>query len=240
MEDECQTRLLAPWPRVPFAVNRSLNANHEMYTGGHGYFGKVLPAFGQQASYFAMSTAYFLLVGLDTGYSEHDLAGDQVAWLDALLADAGDRKVILFSHHQPYSVFEKQGSKLVEKLGKLFDAGRIFAWYWGHEHRCVLYERGDLGFWGRCVGHSGYPYFRQDMKSHAVFRTTDHDVRWYSIAKTENTPVAHILDGPNPYVTDAPAEYGAQGYASLQLRGPELYESVHLPNGTIIYENQLA
>src|SRR5262245_25114594 len=32
----------------------ALNANHEMYSGGVGYFEHVLPALGQQASYFAL------------------------------------------------------------------------------------------------------------------------------------------------------------------------------------------
>ena len=36
----------------------------------------------------------------------------QVEWLKQIVAKAGDNKIILFSHHQLYSHFEKQGSKL--------------------------------------------------------------------------------------------------------------------------------
>src|SRR5229473_3358212 len=35
VNDEIKERLLADWPKVAGAVNRSLNGNHEMYTGGH-------------------------------------------------------------------------------------------------------------------------------------------------------------------------------------------------------------
>jgi hypothetical protein len=239
LPDECQSRLLSLWPSVPGAVSRALNGNHEMYSGGHAYFEKVLPAFGQTSSYFAFQNDHFLIAALDTAYEDHDLYGNQVGWLESLVANAGDRRLVLFTHHQPYSIWEAQGPKLLDKLGKFIADGRIFAWYWGHEHRAVLYERGPYGFYGRCIGHSGYPYYRQDVARYPLYRATDGDVRWYSIPAGEHAPVGHVLDGPNPYVTEAPAEYGAQGYASLEFSGPSLHERVHLPDGTIVYEREL-
>src|SRR6185503_4658257 len=50
---EVQQRFLDAWPKVPGALNRALNSNHEMYSGGQGYFGLTLPAFNQPASCFA-------------------------------------------------------------------------------------------------------------------------------------------------------------------------------------------
>ncbi|MBA3639460.1 MAG: metallophosphoesterase, partial [Acidobacteria bacterium] len=51
---EMQKNFLSVWtghgPRD--ARYWALNANHEMYSGGYGYFQHVLPAFGQPASYF--------------------------------------------------------------------------------------------------------------------------------------------------------------------------------------------
>ena len=79
--DEVQERFLDVWPSVSGAVNRACNGNHEMYTGGQGYAARILPAFGQQASYFAMQNDHWLLVGLDTAYKEHDLHGGQAEWL---------------------------------------------------------------------------------------------------------------------------------------------------------------
>ena len=59
----------------------ALNANHDMYCGGYGYFGHLLPAIGQPASYFSLGNDFWRLIGLDTGYVArlvHD-APDDVA-----------------------------------------------------------------------------------------------------------------------------------------------------------------
>ncbi len=45
-QEEVEARFLALWPAVPSAIRRGLNGNHEMYTGGHGYFDVVLPRSG--------------------------------------------------------------------------------------------------------------------------------------------------------------------------------------------------
>jgi hypothetical protein len=93
---------------------------------------------------FAWQNAHWLLVGLDSAYHEHDLAMNQADWLEGLVAAARNGKVVLFTHHQPYSLIEKQGTKLVEKLSGLLESRRIFAWYWGHEHRCVIYDAREV------------------------------------------------------------------------------------------------
>ena len=46
----------------------SLNGNHEMYSGGDGFFNVVLPAFGQKASYFVLRSPKWDFYGLDTAY----------------------------------------------------------------------------------------------------------------------------------------------------------------------------
>ncbi|MGE0451869.1 MAG: metallophosphoesterase, partial [Vicinamibacterales bacterium] len=134
-QSEARTRFLDKWPKRADAVSRACNANHEMYTGGEGYFRVVLPAFKQTSSCFALQNDHWLLVGLDTAYEDHDLAQDQAAWLQRLIDGAGSRKVVLVSHHQPFSLLESQGPKLVAKLGNLLGRRRIFAWSWGHEQR---------------------------------------------------------------------------------------------------------
>src|SRR5262249_22137300 len=141
---EVKERFLALWPRRAGAFSRALNSNHEMYTGGHAYFNQTLKEFEQSSSCFALQNDHWLLVRLDCAYQEHDFAMNQGSWLAGLVAAAGKRKVVLFCHHQPYSLFESQGPKLVEKLDGLLSAGRIFAWYWGHEHRCVVYDKHPL------------------------------------------------------------------------------------------------
>jgi hypothetical protein len=239
--DEVDARFLKPWPKVPGARNRAVNANHEMYSGGEGYYGKVLPAFQQPSSLFSLQNDHFLLIGLDTGWDEHDLAGNQVGWVTALAAQAGNRKIVLFSHHQPFSVFEAQGTNLIKKLRPLLASRRIFAWYWGHEHRCMVYEKHqEWQMYGRLIGHSGYPYFRKDFSAYPIQQVNQDQTSWRVLAQTDVAPRSAILEGPNPYVLDAPQKYGPHGWASLVLDGPSLLERIHAADGTVLHEKVLA
>jgi hypothetical protein len=66
------------WPRGSLG-SFALMGNHEMYSGGYGYFHHLLPKMGlchhggavrdpQSASYFCLETDDWLIFGLDTGY----------------------------------------------------------------------------------------------------------------------------------------------------------------------------
>jgi hypothetical protein len=66
------------WPRGS-AGSFALMGNHEMYSGGQGYFNTFLSTLGllnpdgtvkdpQSASYFCLDTEHWLVLGLDTGY----------------------------------------------------------------------------------------------------------------------------------------------------------------------------
>jgi len=110
-DHEVQKRFLAFWPEVPGARNLALNGNHEMYTGGNAYFDDLLgdSRFAQSSSCFALRNNDWLLVGLDTAFDEHDLHGGQAAWLQQLADAHPGHRLMLFSHHQPFSAFEARG-----------------------------------------------------------------------------------------------------------------------------------
>jgi hypothetical protein len=66
------------WPK-PSLGSFALMGNHEMYSGGQGYFKEFLPILGlfnpdatvkapQSASYFCLDTGHWIILGLDTGY----------------------------------------------------------------------------------------------------------------------------------------------------------------------------
>ena len=158
-EDEVDSRFLDGFPQ-PAGLKRrfGLNGNHEMYSGGHAYFERVLPAFGQPASYFSLSSQHWRVIGLDTGYVDADLNPPQMEWLAAQLAD-NSVKTILLTHHQPFSVFEDVSDALVKKLAPFLAAGKIYAWFWGHEHKCIVYDPSVKfgNVLGRCIGHGGLP-----------------------------------------------------------------------------------
>jgi predicted phosphodiesterase len=236
-QEEVQACLMRPWPKIPGAIHRALNGNHEMYTGGNAYFQIAVKEFGQSASYFALENDHWILAALDTAYSGHDLHGRQDQWLQELVEKAGRRKVVLFSHHQPISIFEDQGPKLVKKLARLLTDQKIFAWYWGHEHRLALYDRhGIWGFYGRCVGHGGIPYFR-DTKYFVDQAPSKPALR--RVSSRFLVPGAQVLDGANDYVPEESDKYGPHGYMTLEFNGPELIEHVHEPDGNVLHASSL-
>ncbi len=175
----------AQWPlgsRGSFA----LNANHEMYARGKGYFKYLLSSLDirngnggmlhkQRASFFCLKNEHWLVIGLDTGYHSIGipileliinpnarLHSKLMEWLckDVLLQDDKQRGVILLSHHQYYSQFESGYDKPASQIAQLLN--RPVLWFWGHEHRYAIYgryttKRGRLQAYGRCVGHGGLP-----------------------------------------------------------------------------------
>jgi len=243
-DHEIQKQFLDIWPKVEGAVSRACNSNHEMYTGGHAYFKKTLKQFGQKASNFAFQNDHWIFVGLDTGYEDKDLARNQAQWLREIAKNRGSRKLILFSHHQPFSWLEEQHPKMIGKIGDIVTGGHVFAWYWGHEHRCVLYDRHDPWFmFGRCVGHGGYPYFRKDWTGPSGLggKVDPDNKNWVLLGKKNFAPGGRVVDGPNPFIGDGddPNRYGPQGYMSVEFGGAHINEIVHAPDGSVIYERQL-
>jgi Calcineurin-like phosphoesterase len=236
---EVRERFLDRWCKRPGVPSRALNGNHEMYSGGFGYFDDVLPALGQKSSYFAMQNEYWTLIALDTAHKDHDLEDEQVHWLKKVVAGAGNRKVVLFSHHQLFSRLEKQGKNLAEKLAELLTQKRIFAWYWGHEHRCVLYGQHPVHrLYGRCLGHGGMPYARKKAQT----MDEDHHVGdsiWRRFDTEGLVPGGLLLDGPNEYMLEKKEKYGPNGYMALEIEGAKLTEVVYTSHRQEIYRREL-
>lgn len=234
--NEVHSRLVGDWPKRPAGtLKRSLNGNHEMYSGGSGYFQALNDFFQQPASCFAMQNSNWILVGLDTAYVDFDLDKDQVAWLTRIVNAAGTRKLILFSHHQPFSQLDDQGPKLQVALADLLKQQRIHAWYWGHEHRLVIYDPHPLwGFKGRCIGHGGFPQFRDDLPN-----AGGDKYKWLELPPQPFAPQARLLDGPNFWITQAPEQFSPHGYVFLQFDGDTASEVYRLPNNIGILKAEL-
>lgn len=199
----------------------------------------ALPFTGQGSSLFVLENSKWLVVGVDSAYEDHQLAGTQVAWLTSLIAGAQGKKVVLLSHHQPFSLLDEQGPKLVTQLQPLLSAKQVFAWYWGHEHRCVLYEkRADWNLWGRCIGHGGFPQFR-DQIGNVPAQAIPNGLNWTLLPETPLSPGGRLLDGPNLNIPEYGNEYGPHGFLTLGLRSDYIQEFVHDADGTVLTENTL-
>lgn len=218
-EQEYRDYFLAPdeWPRGRVGTY-ALNGNHEMYSGGAGYFGLALPSLGQETSYFCLANDHWRIVAVDTGYYARTvpflelllrrwvrLPAPSREWLrDVVFADPADfRPVILLSHHQWFSAFEAGYATVGANLAPFMD--RVLLWLWGHEHRFAGYApfglKGAPKVRARCIGHGGMPIELGKSPSkerNLVF----HDQR-----------KADTVDG---------ATIGFCGFAMLRLKGPEL------------------
>jgi len=164
--DEYDQHFLRDWPVLDGEQDSygswCLNANHDMFSGGHDYFGYLLkePRFQRQntSSYFCLENNDWQIFGLDTAYSEYDLQGNQAKWVEQVHAQGPNKKVILLSHHQPFSLYGEHESPAVEaKLENLLKTRMVRVWFWGHEHRCAMYQPRHYIQSPRLIGHGGVP-----------------------------------------------------------------------------------
>jgi hypothetical protein len=146
----------------------TLSGNHDMYSGGAGYYGLLQslnpPELRQPASFFCLRCTdnSWQFIGMDTGLHDYNpftaatvltyLEQDEEDWIDARIQEFPG-KTILLSHHQLFSAFTQIGppnadGSLTAFNPKLLDSyrrfmlsapGRIAAWYWGHEHNLCVY-----------------------------------------------------------------------------------------------------
>lgn len=217
-EKEVKDRFLTYWKfwTTPAVRGRSfaLNSNHEMYSGGYAYFNVTLPEFQQPASYFSLGNQNVRFIGLDTGYVDHDLNKEQVDWLEAQLKE-GPAKTILLSHHQLFSAFEEAGERLEARLKPFLDAKKIYAWFWGHEHLCIVYDL-YKGIRGRCVGNGCFPYALPPEPPPRA----DVPVRWVDRRRE-------------------PDQQGMHSFALLTIDGPTIHVQYIDEDGTISFEEEL-
>lgn len=253
--EEIQENFLQYWPfdarsrtanrQAP--LFRACLGNHEMYSGGKPFVDLVLQPFEQQSTAFALENDDWLFVGLDTAYDEWKLGARQENWLRRLLARDDGRQVVLFSHHPPFSFFESINSKYYKLMRQIFvdHPGKVHTWYWGHEHLGAIYDKSpDLGVFGRCVGHSGFPYIRRVGVRGAPklpaqrTKAQDHLVL---LAASDQTPQALAVDGPNRHVDPAdgdPNRYGPNGYMTVEVAGRSLEETLHSADGQVLWTSE--
>jgi hypothetical protein len=162
---EYDAHFLKYWPVHPGEADKfpsyCLNGNHDMYSGGHDYFDYLLaePRFRrqQQCSFFGLQNDFWQILALDTAYVDAQLRDPQPQWVSDTRNGAPHKKGILLTHHQPFSSFENIPGDILKALSPVLEKELILAWWWGHEHRCVLYEpRADVRY-GRCIGYGGVP-----------------------------------------------------------------------------------
>jgi hypothetical protein len=206
----------------------TLSGNHDMYSGGEGYYGLLQslnpPQTRQTASFFCLRDLQNIwqFIAMDTGLHDDDpfnvdtvltfLEPDEEAWIVDRLAEFSGRTILL-SHHQLFSALSQIGPRaadgslnpvnpnLAKSFAKFKAAAKqeIVAWFWGHEHVFTLYDAyAGLGR-GRCLGFGAIPV---------------------PASATANTQISGLAEPP-PFVQIAlpvtPAGVYATGFAILTL-----------------------
>ena len=195
-----------------------LNANHDMYTGGHGYY-KFLRSdirFSQHngCSFFKLQNKDWLIFGLDTAYESDGLWGDvgglaegQAEWFEQEINNAKAKKIILLSHHPPFRNWNNNVPELIDAFEPLLDQRhQVTAWFWGHDHYCAVYNAFNNITYPALVGHGGipekarsaYPGNIRYFDNRALADTTSIWSKWQKYAYRGFAVLD--LDGPNANV----------------------------------------
>lgn len=210
---EFDERFLGCWPVVSpdQALSFTLPGNHDMYSGGHAYFEHALrdPRFDRQGgcSYFALENEHWQIIGLDSAYEDEGLHGDQAKWAQSRIGERPTGSgTILLSHHQPFSA-HKSGvinKVLRTKIVPVLQTGRVDAWFWGHEHRCIVYGPGRIGRttlpFSSCIGHGGVP-------------------EYLVMEEGMTRPAPWVYEYLTPNTTNF-QPWGTLGFAVIDLNGP--------------------
>ncbi len=206
-EAEYQVNFLGPWPVAKGThdvASYTLNGNHDMFPGGHAYFGTALKdeRFAAQghSSTFVLANDYWQFLGLDTAYEDRGLHGQQADWITELRRSNPARKTVLLSHHQLFSAYEEGGPILRQKMSAILKEKEIDAWFWGHEHRCVVYRDVERVRFASCIGHGGVPDYLSDKAATIPIEYEYRKVRGH---------------GWQPWITF--------GFAVLDIDGPKIH-----------------
>jgi hypothetical protein len=164
----------------------TLAGNHDMYSGGAGYYGLIASLnpspWTQPASFFCLRNDDWQFIAMDTGLHDYDpftvtdvityLEKDEEDWITDRIAEF-DGKTVLLSHHQLFSSFSQIGPaaqdgsltpynpRLLQSYARFAQAAKqpIAAWFWGHEHTLTVYDAYQGLTRGRCIGHGAVPVF---------------------------------------------------------------------------------
>ena len=186
---ECERNFRVPMDQELDRANRpslvyTLAGNHDMYSGGEGYYGLIDRLndgpFRQPASYFCLRSSdhRWQFLAMDTGLHAYDateshpltfLDAAEEDWLTARITEFEGRTILL-SHHPLFSALSPIGPggpspynpRLLASFRRFAASGRIAAWFWGHEHTMALYAPFAGLDRGRCLGCGAIPMFVAD------------------------------------------------------------------------------
>jgi predicted phosphodiesterase len=213
-EQEVLRHLLVPFSAIS-APLVTLCGNHDLYHGPDGYLA-ALKVLKQPGRFFLIKTPHWRIAALDTSFgSARALRNDgkldavQLEWLNDLLVAKTKGDLILMSHHFIISGWDEPAKSLRLQLERLV-RGRVFAWYWGHEHRCAYYDKGKWGFYGASIGNGAFLE------------------KWSDAARTDTPATWHGGETRCSCSGIQENVYWPHGFVEIELRENRVTETYHL------------
>ncbi len=164
---------MAGWP-MGTQGSFTLNSNHEMYSGAHGYFKELAKRFPAQqgTSYFALYNDDWLVIGLDTAYAsdamnlymDGTLNQPQIDWMKkpAPAQEKSWCSVITRASTFPGTTRRR----CINRCAMPWVVSRITG-IGGHLHNGICYAA-QGGLHARCAGHGAIPYGNaSELNGHA-------------------------------------------------------------------------
>jgi hypothetical protein len=221
-QEENVSFLADAWPfKLPETISFTLNSNHEMYAGGHGYYKTLLadPCFASQQGigYFALQNRNWLIIGLDTAYFgrrssrlyQSGTLGDardqngmlQRDWLHQLLHDPAQagKRVIILTHHDGFDIDPGNGALAVKTL-------------WTEMTGCVRGNMSPSGS-GELIGIRDWWWYWGHVHAPIVYR------RIFFSDKSSVSPRCSG-HGAIPYLP-YPIDYGSYGNGDIEIEWAE-------------------
>lgn len=211
----------------------SMNANHEMFSGGIPFFdymserrntkaGWLLQE--QEGSYFCIWNKKYQIIGIDTAFhanGRHNVT-ELNQWLGECLREgksaSPQRTNILLSPNEPYTPGDKKFSALYHDLEGFIQDKLIDFWFWGNTHYCTLFDKSvKAPFIGSCIGHAGHPIYKKDVEKN---NATHLELK----RKGSDMPPALWVDlSPKfPAWTKLRPDLANQGFCLLELEGDKI------------------
>jgi hypothetical protein len=223
-EDEQREHVLGLWPDLGDDAHAwALPGNHDYYSGGHAFFNVLLgdarfreqrSSDGNPTSLFELSNDHWRVIGLDTGWKDNDLPPDGWSFLEEAMAAAHDagQRIVLLSHHQQHSSYAKVPPTFEQSCNALLAKYPTAAWFWGHEHRCIAYERRPEVALASCIGNGGL-------------------AEWVSSAPL---PIDVLFDCEDEYVdpTDPASTWRKFGFVVVDLEADQMNVRYFFEDGT--------
>jgi hypothetical protein len=211
----------------------SMNANHEMFSGGIPYFDYIFErrntkagwmAQEQEGSYFCIWNKKYQIIGIDTAFhadGRHNVK-ELNQWLGERLREGKSasppRTNILLSPNEPYTLGNKEFTDLYRDLETFVQDKLIDFWFWGNTHYCTLFDKSAKApFIGSCIGHAGHPIYKEDVeKNHAKHLTL--------VRKRSDVPPALWVDlSPKfPPRTKLRPDLANHGFCWMELEGDKI------------------